>query len=135
LAEDGADVAICARSDDKDPNPLGTIERTAAEVVAKGRRALPVKLDVMNDGDIEAMVQRVLRELGRIDIVNNAALMGSVAPDFWGGTPAALDAYYRTNLRAPYLLAQLVAPRMAENGGGVIVNITSGGANLPSPPS
>ena len=135
LAEDGADIAICARSDDRDPNPLGTIERTAAEVVAKGRRALPVKLDVTNDSDIRSMVERVAREFGHIDIlVNNAALMGSVAPDFWEGTPDSLDAYYRTNLRAPYLLTQLVTPAMAANGGGTIVNITSGGANLPSPP-
>ena len=84
LAEDGADVVICARSDDKDPNPLGTIARTASEVVAKGRRALPVKLDVTSDGDIRPMVERVMLEFGHIDIlVNNAALMGSVAPDFW----------------------------------------------------
>lgn len=136
LAEDGVDVVICARSDDDAANPLGTIERTAAEVTARGRRALPVKLDVTSDGDIRAMVEHVLADLGHIDIlVNNAALMGSVAPDFWGGTPDALDAYYRTNLRAPYLLTQLIAPHMAKAGGGTIVNITSGGANSPAPPA
>ena len=136
LAADGADIAVCARSDNASTNPLGTIERTAAEIAGKGRRALPLKLDVTSDADIHAMTDVVLREFGRVDIlVNNAALMGSVAPDFWKGSPDALDAFYRTNLRAPYFISQQLAPHMVAVGGGVIINITSGGAGMPAPPT
>ncbi len=135
LAQEGADVVVCARSDASAANPLGSIEKTAGEIRALGRRALPIKLDVTDDAEVRAMVGTVMKEFGRIDImVNNAARMGQGGGDFWGSSPDSIDAYYRTNLRAPYLITLLVAPIMEAQGGGAIVNITSGGANLPRPP-
>jgi NAD(P)-dependent dehydrogenase (short-subunit alcohol dehydrogenase family) len=135
LAADGADIVVCARSDEAAANPLGSIDKTAGEVRTLGRRALPVKVDITDDAEVRATVDTVLREFGRIDIiVNNAARMGAGGGDFWGGSPDTLDDYYRTNLRAPYFITQLVAPLMAANGGGTIVNITSGGSGLPAPP-
>ncbi len=136
LAEEGADIVVCARSDAAAGNPLGSIEKTCTEVRALGRRALPVKLDVTDDADVRRMVDATEQAFGHIDIlVNNAARMGSGGGDFWTGTPDTLDDYYRTNLRAPYAIAQAVARRMAAHGGGTIINISSGGANLPPPPS
>ena len=70
LAEAGAEVAVCARSDDA-ANPLGSIEKTAEEVRATGRRALPIKLDVTRDDEVSAAIERILAEMGRIDIIVN----------------------------------------------------------------
>ena len=135
LAEDGADIVVCARSDASAANPLGSIERTAREIEALGRRALPLKLDVTNDDDVRAAVNTALRHFGHIDIVvNNAARMGVDGGDFWGGSVDTMDSYYKTNMRAPFLITQLVGPHMEAQGGGAIFNITSGGANLPAPP-
>ena len=136
LAEDGADVVVAARSDASAANPLGSIERTAEALrSATGRRVLPLKVDVTNDDDVRAMVETTLKEFGRIDImVNNAARMGQGGGDFWGSSPDTIDAYYQTNLRAPYLVTLLVGEHMAKQGGGTIVNVTSMGADLPKPP-
>src|SRR4026208_479057 len=77
LAEDGADIVVCARSDAAAPNPLGSIERTANESPPLGRRALAVKLDVTNDDEVRSAVDKALAEFGHLDIVvNNAAKMG-----------------------------------------------------------
>jgi 2-hydroxycyclohexanecarboxyl-CoA dehydrogenase len=54
--------------------------------------------------------------------------------EFWNGTPDALDSYYRTNLRAPFMITQLVGPVMERRGGGAVFNISSGGASSPPPP-
>jgi citronellol/citronellal dehydrogenase len=135
LAEDGADIVVCARSDSAAANLLGSIERTAREIEALGRRALAVKLDVTNDDEVKSAIDTALKTFGRIDIlVNNAGITGMPGAEFWGGTPDALDAYYRTNLRAPFVITQLVGPIMEKLGGGAVFNISSGGALSPAPP-
>jgi len=135
LAEDGADVVICARSDDAAGNQLGSIEKTAREVEALGRRALALKVDVTNDDHVRRMIDTVSQRFGHIDImVNNAARMGQGGGDFWGSSIDTIDGYYKANLRAPYLITVLLAPLMEGWGGGAIFNVTSAGANLPPPP-
>src|SRR5829696_5771069 len=59
LAEAGADVALAARSTED-------IERVAAEVKARGRRALAVPTDVAETADVERLVERVLGELATL---------------------------------------------------------------------
>ena len=133
LAEDGADIVICARSEVSTEELPGSISETAEAVRAKGRRALALKVDVADPPDLERAIEETMREFGRIDIlVNNAGVITS--GPFLGGEPDVLDRFYATNIRGPYLLSQLAAPLMAQNGGGVIVNISSGSARSPGPP-
>jgi 3-oxoacyl-[acyl-carrier protein] reductase len=69
LAKEGADVSVWGRT-------LATIDQTAREIRALGRKALPVKADVSNSSQVNKAVQQVLDAWGRIDIlVNNAAVM------------------------------------------------------------
>ncbi len=94
-----------------------------------------MKLDVTNDDEVRSAIDAALKNFGRIDIlVNNAGITGMPGTEFWGGTPDALDAYYRTNLRAPFVITQLVGPIMEKHGGGAVFNISSGGASSPPPP-
>jgi citronellol/citronellal dehydrogenase len=96
LAEDGADIVVCARSDASAANPLGSIEKTARDIEALGRCALPVKLNVTDDDDVRSAIHMAVKAFGRIDIlVNNAGITGMPGVEFWNGTPDALDAYYR----------------------------------------
>jgi NAD(P)-dependent dehydrogenase (short-subunit alcohol dehydrogenase family) len=135
LARQGADVVVCARSEQSTEERPGSIGETAALVRELGRRALEVKLDVTNDDNVRAALDAALAEFGKVDIVvNNAGVMGGGAA-FIGGDPGLLDHFYRTNVRAPYVISQLVGARMAESGGGVIFNISSGAARMPEPPA
>ncbi len=70
LAEHGADIVLAARR-------LEPLEDTAAEITARGRRALAVSTDVTQPSQCEQLIDTTVREMGRIDIlVNNAG--GSV---------------------------------------------------------
>lgn len=135
LAREGADVVLCARGNSANAGQGQTIEETAAEVETLGHRALGLRLDISQEADLRRLVEETIARFGRIDIlVNNAAAMGGGAP-FIGGDIGLLDHFYRTNVRTPYALSQLVAPIMAANGGGAIVNISSGASRNPAPPA
>ena len=135
LAQDGADVVLTARVEQPiEGRPGWSLQEAADAIRALGRRVLAVKTDVTNDDDVRSMIDRALREFGRIDIlVNNAARLGGGGP-FLGGDFALFEEFLNTNLRAPYLISQIVGERMASQGGGIIVNITSGAARMPRPP-
>ena len=132
LASAGYDVVCAARSSAASPGALpGTIDDTARAVEARGRRAMPVTLDVRDEDAIEALARRIECELGRCDVlVNNAA----VAPP-----GPALDAPTKrwrlavdVNLNGPfYLVHHLRRLLEAAEGGGRVVNISSGAAETP----
>ena len=134
LGADAAQVVVCARTERSSDELPGSIGETADAIRGAGGQALPLKLDVTVDADLLAVVDKVCSELGGIDVlVNNAGILGGGGA-FIGGDPELLDRFYRTNLRAPYVLAQIAGARMAERGGGSIFNISSGLARLPAPP-
>ena len=76
FAMEGARVAIAARTEEQLKSGLpGTIYETANAIKAIGGKALPVKTNILEESEVQALVQRVLNEWGRIDIlVNNAAV-------------------------------------------------------------
>jgi len=131
LARQGYDVVCAARSTAAQPGALpGTLDETAAAVEAAGRRAWAMPLDVRDEVAIAELARRVYAEWGRCDLlVNNAA----VAP----AKPALEDPLKRwrlavdVNLNAPFSLIWHLGPRMAEAGGGRVINISSGVAKLP----
>lgn len=130
LADEGADIVVCARSEQAGPLP-GTIGKTASAITAAGRRALACRADLGIDLDLQRIVDETLATFGRIDIlINNAVLVGP-RQKFIGGTANFFDLTYRVNVRGPFILSQMVSSHMAEQGGGCIVNITSGAATAP----
>jgi NAD(P)-dependent dehydrogenase (short-subunit alcohol dehydrogenase family) len=125
LARAGADVVVAARSSEKAPSKLpGTIEDTAREVEAAGRRALAIPMDVTDEAQVQAMAQRTLEELGRVDILVNNAGISFPAP-FSKTSLKRWDLVMSVNLRGPVICTQAFLPRMLEQGGGRIINITS----------
>ena len=85
-------------------------------------------VDVTDETQVQRLVQQVLDHYGRLDVlVNNAGLMaGDLA--FTDITPSLWRKILATNLWGAFLCCQAVVPRMIRQGGGVIVNITSGAA-------
>lgn len=117
LGEAGASVAVTARSADG----LG---RTKALIEAAGAKALAVPADVSVEGDLDALVETVLAEFGRIDIlVNNVGTTARFpAEDF------PLEEWERVmdvNVKSVFRLTQLVVRSMKKAGGGRIINTAS----------
>ena len=126
FAEAGADVVITSRT-------LSELEKAAEKIRAKGRRCLAVVCDIGKKEDLENLVERVKVEFGRIDIlVNNAGILPYGGP-LIDAEEKIWDANMDINLKAPFLLSQLVARIMREQGGGSIINISSVGGLRPGP--
>ena len=126
LAELGADVVLCARRPER-------CEQAAEEIAQLGVRALGMRCDVTDKAEVEALVARVLGELGRVDIlVNNAgASWGAPAVDHplegWNKVMAV-------NLTGVFLVSQAAGRVMIDRGGGKIVNVASTAAFGALPP-
>jgi 2-deoxy-D-gluconate 3-dehydrogenase len=117
LAEAGADIAIVGRNEAKS-------DAAVADIKQRGAKATSIIADVTDKAAVEAMAERVARELGRIDILVNNAGINIRKP------PHALDieewdSVIRTNLTSAFLCSQAVYPVMKETGGGKIINIGS----------
>ena len=128
LVTAGADVAI---------SYVGQLDAAVAIVDAlrtSGRRSLAVQLDQRDPVAIDAAVDRVVGEFGRVDIlVNNAAWnIGIPFTDLDALTADMWDRVLETNLRGPYLLARAFAPHLRARGVGRIVNIASLGGLYPA---
>ncbi len=150
LADAGFDVALGARTlvegearehsstvQRSDMRPLpGSLATTAALVVERGRRALPVFLDLLDRASLATAVTTVLEQWGAIDVlVNNGRYIGPGHMDRFLDTPIELlDKQLEANVVAPMVLAQLVLPQMIDRGEGTIVNITSA-AGYGDPPA
>ncbi|MFO0899679.1 MAG: glucose 1-dehydrogenase [Pirellulales bacterium] len=117
LAEAGADLAIVGRQS-------AGLEQTRAAVLARARSCLSIEADLQAVEDTRAAGARALEHFGTIDIlVNNAGVFHrqpllETTVENWDETLAV-------NLRAPFLLAQLVAPGMRAQRRGKIINISS----------
>jgi len=133
MARAGANIVIASRSEAvTDPRMPGTIYSVAEEVEACGRRALPVKVDVTKDEEIDSAVERTMGEFGRLDIlINNAAIQ--VPGNTSTVQPRHLDLIYRVDLRAPIMCIRAALDPMRRSGGGHILNISSRAAVFPGP--
>jgi len=126
FAEAGADVAVCARSQDQ-------IDDAVREVEARGRRGLAVHCDVTKREQLEQLVERTLETFGRIDVlVNNAG--GWPPKDALLTSEKEFETAFRFNVTTAFVLTRLVVPKMVETaGGGSVVNISSVAGRLLSP--
>jgi 3-oxoacyl-[acyl-carrier protein] reductase len=121
LAKAGVDVAVSYVGDAQRANA------TADAVKKLGRRAVAVQLDQRDPNSIEASVNKVAAEFGRVDIlVNNAGWnIGIPFKNLDALTAEIWDRIMETNLRGPYLLARAFAPELCRHKAGRIVNIAS----------
>ena len=85
---------------------------------------MTLPLDVTDSAGIRQVIEAVLAQEGRIDLLVNNAGFGQFGP-LMDLSPAQLQAQFLTNVLAPLELAQQVAPVMKQQRSGVIVNIGS----------
>jgi NAD(P)-dependent dehydrogenase (short-subunit alcohol dehydrogenase family) len=117
LAGAGADVAITSRT-------LDSLDQTAKEIEALGRRAARVELNVREEASIHDGVAEAIRQLGQVDILMNNAGCNIRKPALdvtWEDWNTIVD----TNLRGIFFVAQAVARHMIPRAYGRIINMGS----------
>ncbi|MFC1932266.1 SDR family NAD(P)-dependent oxidoreductase [Chloroflexota bacterium] len=120
FADAGADVVVASRK-------LPDLEGVAEEIKAKGRRSLAVASHVAKADELKNLVEQVKAEFGRIDILMNNAGTNPYYGPLMDAEEWAWDVTMNVNLKGPFLLSQLVAGVMKEQGGGSIINVSSTG--------
>lgn len=118
LAREGCDVAINYRRHDAEAREV------VRQIEALGRRGLAVKADVSSYADAESMVQTVVKEFGRLDImVCNAGINWDGV--IWKMTEEQWDAVIGVNLKGYFNYNRAAALVFKNQKGGKIVNISS----------
>jgi len=117
LAEEGCNVAICARGEE-------ALEETAEEIRAKGVEVLAVQADVTKLEDIKNFVAKAAKKFGRIDIVVNNAGTGRLSD-----LMTLPEEEFRYNMDLMFFgliqCSKEVIPHMRKQGWGRIINISS----------
>ena len=117
LSREGAEIVVC------DVLPLG---ETLADIQKQNRMAVGLKCDVTSLDEVLKVVNRTLKEFGKIDIlVNNAGVMGKTGLAIEEITLQDWDFHLNINLKGTFLFCQAVWPIMIKQGFGKIVCIGS----------
>ena len=123
LARLGCNIVIAAKTTEAQPTLPGTIYSVAREIEALGVRALPCKVNVREESDIEACIAQAMQTFGRIDIlINNASAL------WWQNieeTPLKrYNLMNEVNARGTFLMTKACLPHMKKAGYGHIINMS-----------
>ncbi|WP_223180188.1 SDR family oxidoreductase [Streptomyces griseicoloratus] len=124
LGRQGLAVVVSYAGDD------AAAEKTVAEIVAAGGRAIGVKADVADENAVSALFDRAEREFGGVDAVVNAAGRLALSP-IADLDLAVLDAVHRTNIRGTFVVAQQAARRLRPGGSFVAFSTSVVGTQFP----
>ncbi len=116
LANDGWDIVVHYR------HSAAEAEATVAEIVALGRRAVPLACDLSDESAVRALLPRAAEALGRVSCVVNSASLFDYDDAASFGT-AKLDAHMHANLAAPVLLAQALHAATPAGEQAVVINL------------
>ncbi len=127
LAEEGAIVVAVSRT-------LSDLEAVVQEVKQRGGDGIAIPTDLTDSTQVEQLVEQVVTQYGRIDIlINNAGgypseiynEMEQQAIRIWEWTEAQWDQIINTNLKTTFLCINKVVPVMIRQQSGNIVNVSS----------
>jgi NAD(P)-dependent dehydrogenase (short-subunit alcohol dehydrogenase family) len=125
-ARAGYDVAVHHRAS------VDEARETAEAVRALGRRAVLVRADLSNEGEVRGLIAQAVAELGPVTLLVNSASafeddrVGGLSRERW-------DLHIETNLRAPIVLAEAFAAALLEDRQGLVVNIVDQRVLRPNP--
>ena len=129
FAQEGANVAICARGQERLRIAQDELIRCAMGKV----KVVAMPTDVANPDDVEQFVEYVISEFGRVDVLlSNAGVYGpkgSIEELNWSDWTKAIE----INLNGTVLSCRAVIPHMKKNGKGRVIIMSGGGATKPLP--
>lgn len=132
LGSHGCIVYVTGRSQQEgDASMPGTIHATAQAVTQAGGTGIAVRCDHADDAQVKAMIDQVVRDQGRIDIlVNNACAIHDRLPapgNFWE-KPLEIGDMITVGVRSGFAASWFAAPTMVKQGGGLIAFTSAPGS-------
>jgi NAD(P)-dependent dehydrogenase (short-subunit alcohol dehydrogenase family) len=118
---EGATVVV------SDINAQGASE-VAEGIVDAGGTAIAIATDVSQKEAIDRLFDETLQQFGAVNVVVNSAGLVDTERHFLLGDEAWWDKIHAVNLKGTFLSGLRAANHMARHGGGVIINVSSGGA-------
>jgi len=123
LAQDGARIAIAAKTAEPHPKLPGTIHTAAAEIQAAGGEALPLQVDIRSEEQVQAALGETVRAFGGLDIlINNAS-----AINLSGTLDLPMKRYdlmQDVNTRGTFLCSKLALPHLLAGSNPHILNLS-----------
>lgn len=117
FARAGADVVVASRK-------MENLEPVTAEIKKLGRRSFAVAMDVRQEDAVKELVERTVREMGRLDVmINNAGASFRARPE--DISPNGWNSVVSINLNGVFFGCKWAGRQMMAQGGGVIINISS----------
>jgi len=142
LGEAGATVYVTGRSLEGSEDRRGSLSRTVEEIDSLGGHGVAVQCDHAIDGQVEAVLDRVRAEHGRLDVLVNNVMSTPQRAElpagarsqwdlhpFWEVPIAFWDTFHIVGLRSHYVASAFAAPLLIESGGGLIVCISAPGSS------
>jgi NAD(P)-dependent dehydrogenase (short-subunit alcohol dehydrogenase family) len=119
LAKEGVRVVIAARRTTEGEETLRLVKQAGSDGIF-------VKTDVANENDVKSLVEKTVKTYGRLDYAfNNAGIIENLTP-FTDQTSSVFDNIMNINVKGLWLSMKYEIPQMLKNGGGAIVNTSSG---------
>jgi 3-oxoacyl-[acyl-carrier protein] reductase len=117
FARAGADVVVASRK-------MENLEPVTAEIQKLGRRSFAVAMDVRQEEAVKELVERTVKDLGRLDVmINNAGASFRAKPE--DISPNGWNSVVGINLNGVFFGCKWAGRQMMAQGGGVIINISS----------
>ena len=117
FARAGADVVLASRK-------IENLEPVTAEIKKLGRRSFALALDVRQEDAVKELVERTVKDLGRLDVmVNNAGASFRANPE--DISPNGWNTVVAINLNGVFFGCKWAGRQMMAQGGGVIINVSS----------
>jgi len=118
FCELGAFVVLTSRKQE-------ALDKVCEGLKDKAGKACAIACHVGKEEDRKKLVDDVIQRFGKIDVLINNAATNPIFGPALNADESAWDKIFEVNLKGPFFLSKLVAGKMAEKGGGVIVNIAS----------
>jgi citronellol/citronellal dehydrogenase len=123
LAREGANVAIASKTSEPHPRLPGTIYTAAAAIEAAGGQALPLKVDIREEEQLQAAVEETARIFGGIDLLINNASAISLTSTLYTDMKH-YDLMHHINTRGTFLASKLCIPFLRKSDNPHVLNLS-----------